>query len=156
MQIKIVCWFSKGKGGDNGVGKWGGGFCGRALNKDAETKALKMIGQRPNLCQHHSPRTSFNSRMDCQRHIPRKSFNSWTDWVPYQIRLRHESTGRFLTINQPNYQQLADPSNRPAVQRTTCLKANGPVPLQVGVQITRESTNVVLHDILEPYTKVQV
>ena len=37
---------------------------GRALNKDAETEALKMIGQRSNLCQHYSPGNSFNSKTD--------------------------------------------------------------------------------------------
>ena len=34
-----------------------------------------------------------------KRHIPSISFNSWIDWVPYQIRLRHKSTGRFTTIH---------------------------------------------------------
>ena len=37
----------EGEGGKGG-GKWSGGFGWRALNKDAETEALKMIGQRSN------------------------------------------------------------------------------------------------------------
>ena len=49
-----------GEEGGSGGGKWSGGFGGRALNKDSKTEALKMIGQRSNLCQRHSPRTSFN------------------------------------------------------------------------------------------------
>ena len=53
-----------GGGGGYGGGKWSGGFGGRALNKDAKTEALKMIGQRPNVYQRHIPRTSFNSKMD--------------------------------------------------------------------------------------------
>ena len=60
MQIKIVCWFLMGWGG-YGVGQWGGGAGGKSPNKDAKTEALKMIGQRSYLCQHHIPRTSFNS-----------------------------------------------------------------------------------------------
>ena len=32
--------------------------------------------------------------------------------------------------------KFADPSNQPAVKRTTCLKADRPVSLHVGVQIT--------------------
>ena len=35
---------------------------GGALNNDPETEALKMIGQKSNLCLCHSPRTSFNSK----------------------------------------------------------------------------------------------
>ena len=120
------------------MGWWWGG---RALNKDAKTEALEMIGQKSNLCA-------------C--HISRTSFNSWTGWVPYQIKILHKSTSQFLNIKQPHDQQSADPSNRSAVQRTMCLKANGPVSLQVGVQITRKLTNLLLHDRLEPYTKVQL
>ena len=130
-----------GEGGGCCGGKCGGSFGGRALNKDAKTEALNMIGKWSNLCQ-------------CRR--PRTSFNSWTDWVLYQIRLCHNSTRRFPTINQPYQQQSTDPSNQPAVQLTTCLKANGPVSLQVGFRITNKLTNVLLHDILKPYTKVQV
>ena len=63
MKIKIVCWFSMGKGGYGG-GQCSGVLGGQALNKNTKTEALKMIGQRSNLCQCHSPRTSFNSNTD--------------------------------------------------------------------------------------------
>ena len=53
-----------GKGGYTVVGKGVVVLGGRAPNKDDETEALKMIGQRSNLCQRHSPRTSFNSKKD--------------------------------------------------------------------------------------------
>ena len=53
-----------GEGQGYSGGKWGGGFGGIALNKDAETEALKMIGEQLNLCQHHIPRTIFNSKTD--------------------------------------------------------------------------------------------
>ena len=50
--------------GVQGGGKWSGGFGGKVLHKDAGTEALKMICQRSNLCQRHSPGTSFNLNMD--------------------------------------------------------------------------------------------
>ena len=34
-----------GEEGRQGGGKWSGGFGGQALNKDAGTEALNMIGQ---------------------------------------------------------------------------------------------------------------
>ena len=70
-------------------------------NYDAETEALEMIGQQLYFCPCHIPRTSFNSK---------------TGWLSYQIKLSHKSTGQFLTINQPHYQQFDDPLNQPAVQ----------------------------------------
>ena len=45
MQIKIVCRFSMGKGGERVVGNGVMVFGVRALNTDSETEALKMIGQ---------------------------------------------------------------------------------------------------------------
>ena len=39
-----------GEGGGECGEKWGGVLGGRALNKDAKTEALKMIGQQSNLC----------------------------------------------------------------------------------------------------------
>ena len=72
--------FNGGRGGGYGCGQWSGGLGGRALDKDAKTETLKMIVQRSNLCQRHSPRTNFNS---------------WKDWIPYPTRLRHKSTGDF-------------------------------------------------------------
>ena len=53
-----------GEAGVYGGGKWSGGFGGQALNRDAETEALKMIGQRSNLCKRHSPKTGFNLNTD--------------------------------------------------------------------------------------------
>ena len=41
--------------------------------------------------------------------------------------------------------KMDDPSNQPEVQRITCIKANGPVSLQVGFRTTSKLTNVVLH-----------
>ena len=64
MQIKIVYWFSIVKGGDTVVVNEVVVLGGRALNKDAKTEALKMIGQLSNLCQRHSSRASFNSKTD--------------------------------------------------------------------------------------------
>ena len=52
--------------------------------------------------------------------------------------LKYELTG--------SLKKLADPSNQTAVQRTTCIKANGPMSLQVGVLITSKLTNLVLDD----------
>ena len=57
-------------------------------NYNAKTEVLKIIGQLSYLCPCHRPRTIFNT---------------WMDWVPYQIRLCHKSTGRFPTINRPHY-----------------------------------------------------
>ena len=37
----------------------------------------------------------------CQCHISRTSCHAKTGWVPYQRKLSHNSTGLFLTINQP-------------------------------------------------------
>ena len=71
-------------------------------NYDAKTEALKMIGQRSNLCQRHIPRTSFNPKMG---------------WLLYKIKLSRKSIGYFPTINRPHYQQSANPSNRPMVQK---------------------------------------
>ena len=70
----------EGGGGGYGGGQWDGGFGGCALNKDAKTEALKMIGQGSNLCQRHIPRTSFNSKTDC---------------IPYLIKLCFKSNGNF-------------------------------------------------------------
>ena len=53
-----------GEGEGYGGGQYSGGFGGRSLNKYSKTEALKMIGQRSNLCQCHSPSTSFNSMTD--------------------------------------------------------------------------------------------
>ena len=60
-----------------------------------------MIGQRSSLCKFHRSRTSYHSKMG---------------WVPYQRKLSHNNTSRFLTINQSCSQQSYWPSNRPAVQ----------------------------------------
>ena len=79
-----------------------------------------MIGQRQNFCM---------------RQGPGKSFNSKTGWVPYQIKISRKSTNKFTTTNQPNQQQSDNTLYRLAVQCTTCLNANGPVFLQVGVRI---------------------
>ena len=59
----------------------------RNLISIPKTEALKMIGKRTYLCPRHIPRTSFNSK---------------AVWVPYQIKLRHKSTGRFPTKNKPH------------------------------------------------------
>ena len=61
MQIKIVCWFLLGKGGDKVLGN-GVIFGVQAPNKYSKTEALNIIGQRSNLCQRHIPRKSFNSK----------------------------------------------------------------------------------------------
>ena len=53
-----------GEGGGCGGGKRSGGFGGQAINKDAKTEALKIIGKRSNVCQRHIPRASFNSKTD--------------------------------------------------------------------------------------------
>ena len=59
-------------------------------------------GQQSSLFEHHRSRTSYHSN---------------TTWVPYQSRLSHKITSRFLTVSQLYSQQSAWPLNQPAFQR---------------------------------------
>ena len=54
----------------------------------------------------------------CKLHILNTSYHSKSEWVPYQRKLSHKSTGTFLTINQYFSQQSDGPSNRPAVHHS--------------------------------------
>ena len=54
----------------------------------------------------------------CKCHSLRTTYHSKTEWVPYQRKLSHKSTGQFLTINQSCSQQSAWYLNRPAAQRS--------------------------------------
>ena len=62
MKIKIVFFFSMEKGGGKVMGNGVVVLGYEHLIRIPKTEAFKMIGQRSNLCQLHSPRTSFNSR----------------------------------------------------------------------------------------------
>ena len=48
-----------GGGRRKGGGQWSGGLGGKSLNMDAETEALKMIGQRSNLYSTPQPKDEF-------------------------------------------------------------------------------------------------
>ena len=78
-------------GNETVVGGGGGHFI-----RMPKLRRFLLLGKRSNLCQRHSPRTSFNSK---------------TVWLPYQINLSPKSTVKFPIINQSNYQKSADTLN---------------------------------------------
>ena len=90
----------------------------------------------------------------CQRHRSRTSYHSSTDWVLYRIKLSLLSNGQ-ITIEKQYWSQWSVwTSNSSAIQCTTCFYAYISMCINFGVQITRILTNIVLHDRLDPFTKV--
>ena len=91
----------------------------------------------------------------CQRHITSTSYHATNFWLQNWINLVYLSTGQIPIEKNLALNNLIDPKIVLGFSACiTCLNANRPVSKKVGVRITSILTHLVLHDRLEPYTKV--